>query len=242
MNQIKKMTDEDKKALAIMAHDLKAPLSAVIDLLDVINKGYVTDAAKIKELVARATQKSETVIVMLDDILDYTLLVNKALMKRGPVDIFNVVRESTSTIQAYATERNITVTYLKEPGHENFVDGNYTFLLRVFNNIVMNAAKYNKENGEITIDYVVNPETNNVTVTVADTGIGIPEEDMDKVFRIFERGKNARRNVNGSLGLGLSLVKQIIEDHNGKIDISSTVGVGTTVKVTLPLILEGGTK
>jgi signal transduction histidine kinase len=105
----------------------------------------------------------------------------------------------------------------------------------------MNAIKYNKENGEITIDYSVNSKRNTVTVTVSDTGIGIPEDDMDKVFRIFERGRNARRNINGSLGLGMSLVKQIIEDHNGEIDISSTVGVGTTIVVTLPLIKEGGT-
>jgi signal transduction histidine kinase len=77
MVEINKMTNDDQKALAIMAHDLKAPLSAVIDLLDVINKGYVEDVVKIKELVDRATQKAETLIVMLDDILDYTLLANK---------------------------------------------------------------------------------------------------------------------------------------------------------------------
>ena len=122
------------------------------------------------------------------------------------------------------------------------IEGNYTFLLRVFNNILMNAVKYNKDNGEITVDYSEDTKKNTVTVSVADTGIGIPDEDMDKVFRIFERGKNARRNVNGSLGLGLFLVKQIIEDHKGEIDITSTVGVGTTVVVTLPLIKEGGTK
>lgn len=77
MVEINKMTNDDQKALAIMAHDLKAPLSAVIDLLDVINKGYVDDVVKIKELVDRATQKAEILIVMLDDILDYTLLANK---------------------------------------------------------------------------------------------------------------------------------------------------------------------
>lgn len=241
MVEINKMNNDDQKALAIMAHDLKAPLSAVIDLLDVINKGYVEDVVKIKELVERATHKAETLIVMLDDILDYTLLANKTLLKLEILNILEIVDESVSTMKPYADDRNITVTCKKALTEKLHVEGNYTFLLRVFNNIIMNAVKYNKENGQITIDYSVNLKKNTVTVTVSDTGIGIPEDDMDKVFRIFERGRNARRNINGSLGLGMSLVKQIIEDHNGDIDISSTVGVGTTIVVTLPLIKEGGT-
>lgn len=241
MVEINKMNNDDQKALAIMAHDLKAPLSAVIDLLDVINKGYVEDVVKIKELVERATHKAETLIVMLDDILDYTLLANKTLLKLEILNILEIVDESVSTMKPYADDRNINVTCKKALTEKLHVEGNYTFLLRVFNNIIMNAVKYNKENGQITIDYSVNLKKNTVTVTVSDTGIGIPEDDMDKVFRIFERGRNARRNINGSLGLGMSLVKQIIEDHNGDIDISSTVGVGTTIVVTLPLIKEGGT-
>lgn len=238
MVEINRMINEDQKALAIMAHDLKAPLAAVIDLLDVINKGYVEDVEKIKDLVGRATQKSETLIVMLDDILDYTLLANRTMLKLEILNILEVLKESFSMMQPYADERGIVVRCTKECHGELNVEGNYTFLLRVFNNILMNAVKYNKENGEITVDYSENKKKNTVIITVSDTGIGIPKEDMDKVFRIFERGKNARRNINGSLGLGLSLVKQIIEDHKGEIEVSSTVGVGTTVVVTLPLIKE----
>lgn len=236
MVEINKMTNEDQKALAIMAHDLKAPLSAVIDLLDVINKGYVTDAGKIKDLVSRATQKAETLIVMLDDILDYTLLANRALLKLEVLNILEILKESFSMMQPYADGRGISVRFKRELTGELNVEGNYTFLLRVFNNILMNAVKYNKENGEIAVDFSEDTKKNAVIVTISDTGIGIPDEDMDKVFRIFERGKNARRNINGSLGLGLSLVKQIIEDHKGEIDVASTVGVGTTIVVTLPLI------
>lgn len=242
MVEINRMTNENQKALAIMAHDLKAPLSAVIDLLDVINKGYVEDVVKMKDLVGRATQKAETLIVMLDDILDYTLLANRTMLKLETLNLIEVLKECFSMMRPYADERGITVRCKKDCSGVMNVEGNYTFLLRVFNNILMNAVKYNKKNGEITVDYSENTEKNTVSVTVVDTGIGIPEEDMDKVFRIFERGKNARRNINGSLGLGLSLVKQIIEDHNGEIDITSTVGVGTTIVVTLPLIKEGGTK
>jgi two-component system phosphate regulon sensor histidine kinase PhoR len=228
---------EERKMLASMAHDIKAPLSTIIDLLDVISKGYVEDMDKIKELVARAGQKAETLVLMLDDILDYTLLEDKAMMKREIVNVFEVVNESVGMMKAYARERGVFLSFRKDLNGERNINGNYTFLLRVFNNLIMNAIKYNKADGEITIDYSENIKDNAITIAVADTGIGIPEDEQEKVFKIFERGRNARRNINGSLGLGLSLVKQIIEDHDGEIKLTSTVGVGTIIYITLPLII-----
>lgn len=230
---------ENAKALAIMAHDLKAPLSAVVSILDVINKGYITDMSKILELVERATQKTETLISMVDDILDYTLLSDKSMMKREKVNLFEVLHDTISTMNSYVNDRKLILTH---PGLEGelIVFGNYTFLLRAFNNVVMNAIKYNKKNGSIAIDYFENKTEKTITVSVIDTGIGIPEDDKGKVFKIFERGRHARKNINGSLGLGLSLVRQIIEDHDGDIELSSTIDVGTTIKITLPLYKEGG--
>jgi signal transduction histidine kinase len=235
------------KALAIMAHDLKAPLSAIVSILSVINKGYVTDMAKAKELVARASKKAEALIAMVNDILDYTLLTDKSMMKLERVDLYEVLNECVSTMKPYADELEITLSTCKELNEmvkgETIVNGNYTFLMRVFDNLIGNAIKYNKKNGKITIDCKRNTKKKAATISITDTGIGIPEEDMSKIFNIFERGKYARRNINGSLGLGLSLVRQIVEDHYGEIHVSSTVGVGTAVTVTLPLYKkdkEGG--
>lgn len=227
---------EERKMLASMAHDIKAPLSTIIDLLDIINKGYVEDIDKIKELVARAGQKAESLALMLDDILDYTLLEDKAAMKREVVNILEILNESISTMKIYARERKISLILRRDLYGEKNANGNYTFLLRVFNNLIMNAIKYNKENGEISIDYTEDTKKNTLTTAIADTGIGIAADEQERIFKIFERGRNARRNINGSLGLGLSLVKQIIEDHDGEIKLTSTVGVGTIIYITLPLI------
>lgn len=228
--------EEDRKALAIMAHDIKAPLSAIVDILDVIKRGYVTDIEKTRELISRATQKAETLINMVDDILDYTLLTDKSKMKIEEIEIYNVLLESIGTMKPYAVQNGITLEYHPKSCEEKYVNGNYTFLLRVFNNIIMNAIKYNKENGQITIDCHTENSEKEITIRIKDTGIGIPGKEMEKVFHIFERGSRARRNIDGSLGLGLSLVKQIIEDHDGHIDLKSTVNVGTTVSISLPLI------
>jgi len=227
---------DNEKTLAIMAHDIKAPLSTVVSLLDVINKGYVDDPAKIRELVFRASRKAESLVYMIDDILDYTLLSDKSRMKRQAVQLADVFKESLSTMIPHIQERNIKLEISQDSiGKGHYVSGNYTFLLRALNNIIMNAIKYNKENGSIFIECREDSDAGTVTIKVGDTGIGIPHDEFDKVFHIFERGRYARKNIDGSLGLGLSLVKQIIGDHDGQISLTSTVGVGTTVSITLPV-------
>ncbi|MCK4766694.1 MAG: HAMP domain-containing histidine kinase [Candidatus Aminicenantes bacterium] len=231
-----KNISEDRKALTIMAHDIKVPLSAIIDLLDVISKGYVDDMTKILELVGRARQRAETLVRMLDDILDYTLLADKSLMKREVIDIIDVIAHSVKMMSNYAAAMKVTIKNREDFKGEKFVYGNYTFLLRVFNNIIMNAIKYNNESGEIFISYKEDSKKKALSISIRDTGIGIPREEIGKVFKIFERGKHARRNIDGSLGLGLALVKQIVDDHYGEIGITSVPGEGTTITVTLPLL------
>ena len=227
---------KDIKNLAVIAHDLKAPISAVIDLLSVIEKGYVDDPNKVRELISRARQKSETLIKMVEDILDYTMLEGTSEMKREKLDIFSIIKESISIIRPYAKDRNISLNYCQKSCREKYVNGNDTALLRAFNNVFMNAVKYNRENGKIDTRCSEN-SNQTMTIEIRDTGIGISKEDLKNVFDIFSRGKEASKNFNGSIGLGLAIVKQIIKDHDGSIYISSTLDVGTTVNIKLPLFI-----
>ncbi len=229
---------EDRHELAILAHDIKAPLSAIIDLLILIDKGYVSNPEKSKELVSRAIKKAGTVIKMVDDILDFSKLADKSLMKREKINIFKTLEDSINMMKPYADGRKIRINKCKFCFNEKFILGNHTFLMRVFNNIIMNAIKYNKESGEIFFKSCEKSLAGKefIIIDIEDTGIGISGEDLKRVFHIFERGSNARKNIDGSIGLGLSLVKQIIEDHDGDIKITSTLGEGTKVSVSLPLL------
>ncbi len=230
---------DDKKALAVLAHDIKGPLSSVIDLLSIIDRGYVTDPVKSKQLISRAISKASTLIKMVDDILDFSKLENKSLMKKEKVDIFSILEESIKMMRPYAEKRDIKIERCDFCKHKEYVNGNYTFLLRAFNNVIMNAIKYNNKDGKIVFDSFRDKKEKNIVLNITDTGIGISKEDLTKVFLIFERGSNARRNIDGSIGLGLSLVKQIVEDHEGSIEISSTLNIGTTIIITLPIYNEG---
>jgi signal transduction histidine kinase len=235
---LKAETEEDRKILTIMAHDIKAPLAAIVNILSVIEKGYVTDIEKARELTGRACKRAENLLVMMEDILDYALLADKDKMKREILNIYDVLADSVSTLKPYADKRQISIACEPETFGDAKINGNYTFLLRALNNIIMNAVKYNLDNGNIIIRCQEDLENKTFSLKIIDTGIGISEKDLKIVFKIFERGKNSRKNIDGSIGLGLSLVKQIIEEHNGTIDITSTLGVGTTVKVILPLLDE----
>ena len=147
-------------------------------------------------------------------------------------------------MNSYAEQKQIKVIYPQDLCSEKYIHGSRSFLIRAFNNIMMNAIKYNREQGTITIDCRENTPQNTITITFTDTGIGVPKADLEKVFKIFERGRQARKNPDGSLGLGLSLVKQIIDFHFGEITINSIMDKGTTITVTLPLLKKekkGGT-
>ncbi|MCP4215723.1 MAG: HAMP domain-containing histidine kinase [bacterium] len=234
-------TVEAGRALAAMAHDIKAPLTAVVSLLDLIIKGYVTDIDKAKEISGRAAQKAGLLIEMLDDIMDYTLLANKSMMRVEKIDACAVLAESINMMKPYADEKHIDLSPRTQCSEEKYVTGNYTFLLRVFNNLIMNAVKYNKKDGKIECDCIEVEGKDSVAISVSDTGIGVPDDEKERIFKIFERGKYARKNVNGCLGLGLSLVKRIVDEHHGSIDLTDTQeGVGTTFTVTLPLLIEEG--
>ncbi len=107
--------EENVKNLAVIAHDLKAPLSAVVDLLKVVEKGYVDDPVKVKELISRARKKSEGLIRIVEDILDYTLLENKSQMKRERLNLTDIIDESYSIINPYARQTRFRSTIRKTP-------------------------------------------------------------------------------------------------------------------------------
>ncbi|MCK4890123.1 MAG: HAMP domain-containing histidine kinase, partial [Candidatus Aminicenantes bacterium] len=116
---------DDKKALAVLAHDIKGPLSSIIDLLNVIDKGYVTDPEKSKQLISRAIKKSSILIKMVDDILDYSKLEDKSLMKREKLNIFNTLNESITLMRQFAENRNIKIEQCDFCLHEEYVYGNH---------------------------------------------------------------------------------------------------------------------
>jgi len=223
-----------------VSHEIKAPLAAVYNILNVVADGYLKDdREKQADLLVRARQRIREVIALLNDLLMLWLLEESTgKLKKEPLDMRGILVPVYEQMKDYAAERKVRFSW--RWGDElPVLLGSPELLRRVFMNIVDNAVKYTDAGGSVEVEARKDGDT--FLFRVTDTGVGIPEEELPKVFDIFFRGSKARSESKAEgMGLGLSLVKRIVDDHHGTISVSSRFGLGTTMTVRFLEYKKGG--
>jgi signal transduction histidine kinase len=217
-----------------VSHELKAPLASVYNIINVILDGYLDkDSEKQKELLNRARVRIKDIIKLLNDLLIFSHLdegTGKLEMER--IDTKEIFSSLTEELDLLARQNNIKLTWNiadKAP----HIYGNPELIRRVFANIINNAIKYSNPGNMVKI--TGKKENNSFLLRVKDQGIGIKKEELPKIYNIFFRGHNARPVYRKEgVGLGLSLVKRIVDAHGGSIKIKSTLNKGTTAEVHFP--------
>lgn len=231
-----KMKQEGKKIryqfLSVLSHELKAPLNALEGYLRMMQSkqaGELIDDYATP--IERSLQRIQGMRNLIMDLLDFTKIrLERKEEKIEEVNLAEVAGNAIVTVQPYAIQMDVTITLdvrtdvviLADPGDIDIV----------FNNLISNAVKYNKVGGkaEITID----SSDNDAILIFTDTGIGITKNDTENLFAEFVRIKNEKtRNISGS-GLGLSIVKKVIELYHGTINVESTPDVGTSFTIRIP--------
>ena len=222
--------------LSVLSHELKSPLNAIEGYLKMIRErqlgGKIEDYNDVIERMQDRIRGMRTLIL---DLLDLTK-AETSQVKRNIVDtnINQIIRNAIDTMQPYSIQKEVTVTM---KGLDNVViqaDPNEMEI--IMNNLISNSIKYNKEGGSVTCD--VTDEGDQIGISVSDTGIGMTEQEMGRLFQDFVRIKNEKtRNITGS-GLGLSIVKKLVDSYKGKIGVSSTPDQGSTFKVSLPKVAK----
>ena len=217
--------------IRVVAHELKAPLGAIEGYLNILQDiDSASDSETHRRIVERCVVRITGMRKMIGDLLDLTRIESGQLHRDlVETDVREIAETAMATFRPEAGERNITLALHCEKPLSLIADR--VEIEIIFNNLISNALKYNRDGGRV--DVTVSGGTNETVITVADTGIGMSEEELAKLFNEFVRIKNEKtKNILGS-GLGLSTVKKLATLYNGEATAESTPDVGSTFMVIL---------
>ncbi|NLH32165.1 MAG: PAS domain-containing protein [Firmicutes bacterium] len=218
-----------REFVANVSHELRTPLTSIKGFVETILNGKTDDEAFVQRYLSIVSGETDRMITLINDLLDLTKIESRRQkLVFEEVNLKEIFDDTITVLASKAEEREVAV--------ENRLDdlivlGNPKMLRQVAINLVDNAIKYNKQGGQVWIEAAVNDGIASISVT--DTGIGIPSEHLERVFERFYRVDKGRSRQMGGTGLGLSIVKHIIERHKGRIWAESEYEQGTTITFTL---------
>ncbi len=230
LQPIKKNLEKQKRFVADASHELRTPIAVVISGLEVALRNKNLNLESAKNTLVDTLNEMKEFSKLSNHLLDISKYDIGVVTVKDKVQVEQVLVTTIAKIQPLIKEKEINLKL--DLLHKALVFGNEIELGRVFYNIFTNAITHTQPKGSISVsDSII---SNHYTVVIADTGVGIPEDILTKIFDPFFRGDTSR-NTGGS-GLGLTLSKRIVESHKGTIGIKSKVGEGTSVAISIPLI------
>ena len=215
---------------ANVSHELKTPLQSILGYAEIMKNGLVKDEDK-QRFLERIHAEAGNMIELIQNIMELSRLdENKTLDEFEDVDLLKLAQSVTLRLKHKAQTKGVT---LDVSGSSACVCGVQSILSEVLYNLVDNSIKYNKDNGKV--DIKVQDGSEEVTVSVSDTGIGIGAADRERVFERFYRADKSHSKEIGGTGLGLAITRSAVTMHHGTIQVASKEGEGTTFNVRIPL-------
>ncbi|MFC1712633.1 sensor histidine kinase [Candidatus Poribacteria bacterium] len=231
-NDLEEAATAKSRFILMVTHELRSPLAAVQSMLTVISEGYAGDVSeKSKELIERSESRIVVLLELVSELLDAERL-SETRREQIDVRLSDVIVKVSDGIQGRAEAKGVSLE-VNIPEDHVVIKSYGSDLERLFGNLLSNAVKYTPPGG--TARLTVDASEDVVNFVVTDTGIGIPEEAMENLFTEFFRAENARKTAEYGTGIGLSVVKRIVDEHNGEISVESELGKGTQFSVSLPL-------
>jgi two-component system NtrC family sensor kinase len=216
-----------------MEHGSRSHLAVIQSCLSLVLKEHFAELnEQQKDLVKTAERRSSTLLDLLDDILLLSYRKStEAVYQMGPVHVTDVIQKVVEDLQTQAQKKNIVMD-IQIPQNLPQVLADSESLKEVFSNLMSNAVKYTKGRGSVKVSAKVKKGL--VEIEIRDTGIGISSEDLSEIFKEFYRASNAKSHKIEGTGVGLAIVKEIVEAHHGSLKVQSELGKGSTFTVTLP--------
>ena len=216
-----------------LAHELRSPLAFVLSALDVVLQGYVANDPELQDqLLSRMRERVDGMLAQVNDFLRLGAVRHKELLREvRPVQLLEVLARLSPEMAIRAKWRSVAIDF-ELPESLPQVLARQEDMEHLLSNLINNAIKYTNPGGRVTV--TIRAEGDSVVGIVKDTGIGIPPEDIPRIFEEFYRGANAREMTVHGTGLGLSIVKRIVDRYGGDVQVESKVGRGTTFGFALP--------
>ncbi len=233
LRQADKMKDE---FLANTSHELRTPLNGIIGITEAVHEGVTGPTTpEMRDNLAMVIHAAKRLSGLVNDILDFSKLKNFELeLQQRPIDLRPLTEVVLKVSESMLGGKSLTLTtHIPADLPPAFADENR--LQQILYNLIGNAIKFTQE-GEVKVQATVTGEF--IAVSVSDTGIGIPADKQQAIFRSFEQGDGSTARQFGGTGLGLSITKQLVELHGGQITVESTPGQGSTFTFTLPVSKE----
>ena len=217
---------------ANVSHELKTPLTSISGFAEIIQGGLVKNREDVSRFAGNIYDEAQRLILLVGDIMKLSQLDEDAVpAQKELIDLYETAQAVISQLKSTAAKRGVKFTlegeHVSIVGVEQIVD-------EIIYNLCDNAIKYNKENGWVTVR--VYRSDSGVVVSVSDTGIGIPQEDLERIFQRFYRVNKSHSKEIGGTGLGLSIVKHGAAYHNAEIKVESKLGEGSRISVIFPSI------
>jgi PAS domain S-box-containing protein len=235
------LRDADRRKdefLATLSHELRNPLAPIRTALEVMRLGR--DNWELVDKARLTMERQLTHLVRItDDLLDVSRITqNKVELRRDRIDLRTVLHSAIESTRPLIDAQGHTLM-LDLPRLPLWVDADFTRLSQVFANLLNNATKYTERGGQISV--AASPDDRHCRIVVSDTGLGVPQPMLQRIFEMFAQVQEFRDRTQGGLGIGLTLAKRLVELHGGTIDAASEgPGCGTTFTVRLPLALAIG--
>ncbi|MEV2909030.1 ATP-binding protein [Paenibacillus larvae] len=227
--------------VANVSHELKTPVAAVKGFAETLMAGALEDKEMARSFLQIIYDESDRLNRLIGDILELSKIESKRIpLQFSPVDVESIVENSIQMMKAEAEKKHITLESCVE--NELYIEADEDRLRQILINLLSNGISYTPEGGRVSIgvEFVPSPDDNpdneRMRIRISDTGIGIPEKDLPRIFERFYRVDKARSRSSGGTGLGLSIVKHLTELHHGTISVESEAGKGTTFNIELPVI------
>lgn len=225
MDKVADSFERQKRFSASAAHELKTPLATILVNLEVLELEERTDPARVKRVLSVVRANTERMIRLTEDLFRLTSSRDSEMGEE--VCLGEAFAIAVEELMPLLQQKHLAVSV--HDMQEVRMTGNRVMIYRAMSNLIENAAKYNRDGGTITV--TAEASGAEIRVEVSDTGIGIPKDDLPHIFEPFYRVDRSRSRTAGGAGLGLALVRDIVEKHGGIIEIQSEPGAGTRIVV-----------